>query len=71
MSIFLFSENFKDNSFEQLSINFMNEKVCEFANNRLIEEEVQFYKMEGLEIPQINFLSNENVIGTKKHVVNS
>lgn len=42
----------------------MNEKVREFATNRLIKEEVEFYKMEGLEITQIDLLSNENVIGT-------
>lgn len=51
------------NLFEQLCINFVNEKVREFCTNRLIEEEMNWYKGEGLDIPQINFLDNRQIIG--------
>lgn len=51
------------NSFEQICINFVNEKVRQFTTNRLIIEEIDWYKFEGLEIPQIDFLDNQNVIG--------
>lgn len=51
------------NSFEQLCINFINEKVRKFATNRLIADEILWYKMEGIDIPQNEFLDNQNVIG--------
>lgn len=37
----------------------------QFSTSRLIKEELEWYKMEHLEMPQIDFLDNQNVIGKK------
>lgn len=65
-SIYIFLECFQQNSFEQMRINFINEKFRQFSTTRLIKEEIEWYKIEGLEIPVIDFLDNQNVIGMKK-----
>lgn len=41
----------------------MNEKIRQFSTGRLISEELDFYNTECLEIPAIDFLNNEDVIG--------
>lgn len=51
------------NSFEQLSINYMNEKLQELCVNRLIKDELNWYKTEGLEVPKIEYLDNTDVLG--------
>lgn len=60
-----FLEHFEigSNSFEQLCINFLNEKIREFTTNRLITEELDWYNLNGLEAPEINYLNNQNIIG--------
>ncbi|XP_031633965.1 myosin heavy chain 95F-like, partial [Contarinia nasturtii] len=50
------------NSFEQICINFVNEKIRNFSTNRLIKAELDWYKSENLDIPQIDFLDNQNII---------
>lgn len=59
----ILSECFPKNSLEQICINFTNEKIRQFSTNRLIKEELDFYEKDGLKIPQIDFLDNQNVIG--------
>lgn len=54
-----------ENSFEQLCINFLNEKLREFTTKRLIKEEMEYYTLEQVEVPQIDFLDNKYVIGIK------
>lgn len=49
-----------------MRINYINEKFRQFSTTRLIKEEMEWYKIEGLEIPAIDFLDNQNVIGMKK-----
>lgn len=36
-----------------------------FCTNRLIQDEIEWYKIEDYEIPQIDFLDNQNVIGMR------
>lgn len=50
-------------------MNFVNEKIREFCTNRLIEEEMNFYKEEGVDIPHIDFLDNRHIIGTSQFEV--
>lgn len=61
---YIFLECFRQNSFEQICINFINEKFRQFSTNRLIKEEIEWHKIEDLELPEIDFLDNQNVIGT-------
>lgn len=63
MHFVIFSECFPKNSFEQICINFVNEKIRQFSTNRLIKEEMDWYENDGIKIPQIDFLDNRNVIG--------
>lgn len=51
------------NSFEQICINFVNERIREFCTHRLIREEADWYKREGMDVPEIEFLDNKNIIG--------
>lgn len=70
LTVQIFSEHFEigNNSFEQLCINFLNEKIREFSTERLITAELEWYKMDGLEVPHIDFLNNANIIGMKNLV---
>lgn len=51
------------NAFEQLCINYTNEKLQQFFTQRLIVEEQIWYESQGLEIPTISFLNNDRIIG--------
>lgn len=50
------------NSFEQIRMNFVNEKIRQFSKKRLIKDEVNWYAQEGINIPQIDLLDNGNII---------
>lgn len=62
---YVYSECFETgkNSFEQICINFVNEKMRQFCTKTLITDEINWYSMEGLETPQIGFLDNKSVLG--------
>lgn len=51
------------NQFEQLCINYTNEKIQNFSTNLLIRHEQDWYKKEGVEIPKIEFPGNEVILG--------
>ncbi|XP_046847293.1 LOW QUALITY PROTEIN: unconventional myosin-VI-like [Xenia sp. Carnegie-2017] len=55
-------EFFDVNSFEQFCINYCNEKLQQFFNERLLKQEQELYKREGLNVKEINFIDNQDCI---------
>lgn len=58
------SESFYGNNhFEQLCINFINEKVQQMFVKIMLKNEEEWYASESLEIPKIQFLDNDPILG--------
>jgi myosin heavy subunit len=55
-------EIFKQNSFEQLCINFCNEKLQQLFNEDTFKNEEAVYKSEGVAFPPIIFIDNQPVV---------
>lgn len=55
-------EYFQQNSFEQFCINYCNEKLQQFFNERILKNEQELYKREGLNVPEIRFVDNQDCI---------
>nr|CAD7587509.1 unnamed protein product [Timema genevievae] len=55
-------EFFKVNSFEQFCINYCNEKLQQFFNERILKDEQQLYEREALQVPKISFNDNQDCI---------
>lgn len=56
--------NTSSNRFEQLCINYTNEKIQNYCTQHLIHDEQIWYKSEGIDVPEILFPGN-NVILSK------
>lgn len=55
-------EYFKTNSFEQFCINYCNEKLQQFFNERILREEQMIYEKEGLGLKHIEYIDNQDCI---------
>ena len=55
-------EIFEYNGFEQISINFVNEKLQQFFNQRILKDEQDLYEKEGLGVKKISFVDNQDCI---------
>lgn len=55
-------EYFQHNSFEQFLINFCNEKLQQFFNQRILKEEQNIYEKEGLDLKRVDFIDNQDCI---------
>ncbi|XP_050441018.1 myosin heavy chain 95F isoform X1 [Adelges cooleyi] len=55
-------EYFTINSFEQFCINYCNEKLQQFFNERILKEEQMLYEREGLAVKKIEFVDNQDCI---------
>ena len=54
------------NSFEQFCINYCNEKLQQFFNERILKEEQALYEKEGLNVKKISYVDNQDCIGELK-----
>ncbi|PSN48704.1 Myosin heavy chain 95F, partial [Blattella germanica] len=59
-------EYFTVNSFEQFCINYCNEKLQQFFNERILKDEQDLYQREALQVPKIEFRDNQDCIGLYK-----
>ena len=50
------------NSFEQFCINYCNEKLQQFFNERILKEEQSIYEKEGLGLRKISYVDNQDCI---------
>jgi len=55
-------EIFENNSFEQLCINYCNEKLQQFFNRTTFKEEESLYTSEGISFKHIEFIDNQVVL---------
>ncbi|BES87602.1 Myosin N-terminal SH3-like domain [Nesidiocoris tenuis] len=55
-------EYFTVNSFEQFCINYCNEKLQQFFNERILKDEQELYQREGLQVKKIDFIDNQDCI---------
>jgi myosin VI len=55
-------EYFPVNSFEQFCINYCNEKLQQFFNERILKEEQMIYEKEGLGLRKISYTDNQDCI---------
>ena len=58
------------NSFEQFCINYCNEKLQQFFNEVILKFEQELYRREGLSVPEVSFVDNQDcidLIETKNH----
>ncbi|XP_076377459.1 myosin heavy chain 95F jaguar isoform X2 [Megalopta genalis] len=55
-------EYFKVNTFEQFCINYCNEKLQQFFNERILKYEQDLYARESLNVPKISYVDNQDCI---------
>lgn len=55
-------EYFQKNNYEQFCINYCNEKLQKFFNDNILANEQELYKKEGLNVPEIKFTDNQDII---------
>ncbi|CAB1342763.1 unnamed protein product, partial [Coregonus sp. 'balchen'] len=53
---------FEHNSFEQFCINYCNEKLQQFFNERILKEEQELYQKEGLGVNEVRYVDNQDCI---------
>ena len=55
-------EIFEKNSFEQLCINYANERLQQLFNSSTFKEEETVYRNEGVEFQHVDFIDNSEVL---------
>lgn len=57
------------NSFEQFCINYCNEKLQQFFNQRILKDEQALYQKEGLNVKRIDYVDNQDCIGILQYIL--
>lgn len=55
-------EYFENNSYEQFCINYCNEKLQGFFNEKVLKQEQDIYRKEGIRVDPIEYLNNDDAI---------
>eukprot|EP00040_Diaphanoeca_grandis_P029379 m.172059 g.172059 ORF g.172059 m.172059 type:complete len:1230 (+) comp31666_c7_seq6:107-3796(+) len=55
-------EYFRHNSFEQFCINYCNEKLQQFFNQRVLKDEQELYVKESIKFKEVEYVDNQDVI---------
>eukprot|EP00039_Didymoeca_costata_P018027 m.331854 g.331854 ORF g.331854 m.331854 type:complete len:1228 (+) comp16805_c0_seq1:138-3821(+) len=55
-------EYFQHNSFEQFCINYCNEKLQQFFNERVLKDEQELYIKESIKFKEVEYVDNQDVI---------
>lgn len=55
----------RNNHFEQLCINFVNEKIQQMFVKMMLKKEEEWYAIENLEVPKIQFFDNNPILGNQ------
>lgn len=55
-------EYFQHNSFEQFCINYCNEKLQQFFNERVLKDEQELYVKESIKFKEVEYVDNQDVI---------
>ena len=63
-------EVFVINSFEQLCINYCNEKLQASFNKQVFQQEMELLSKEGIELPKLKVVDNELTVSTLEHSKN-
>ncbi|XP_044011291.1 myosin heavy chain 95F isoform X2 [Aphidius gifuensis] len=63
-------EYFKVNSFEQFCINYCNEKLQQFFNEKILKYEQNLYSKEALNVPKISYVDNQDCIDLIESKIN-
>ncbi|CAG9541038.1 unnamed protein product [Cercopithifilaria johnstoni] len=63
-------EFFTRNSFEQFCINYCNEKLQNFFNDRILKQEQDLYAKEGLNVTRIDYSDNDDCIDLFERKIN-
>ena len=64
-------EKLKDNSFEQMLINVVNEKLQYFMNVKIFKQEMEIYQAEGINLEGIQFVNNEDILKMFEQVIHT
>lgn len=57
----------ENNTFDQLCINYINERMQSVFVTKKISDEKHWYESQGLDIPVVEFFDNSHIIGMKHY----
>lgn len=57
------TESLAHNTFDQLCINYVNERLQQFFIQKVLLDEKQWYEIQGVDFPKIPLFNNYEVVG--------
>lgn len=61
----------RDNTFDQLCINYCNERFQQYFVNLMLDQEKKWYNAQNLKVPFVQYLDNSQIIGMFYKILNS